>query len=559
MYTPEIQRALISVSDKMGVADLARGLVAAGVEIFSTGGTRAHLERENIAVRDLSTYTEFPEMMDGRLKTLHPRVFGGILCRHDRADDMAALVEHCILSFELVVVNLYPFEATVARADVTLDEAIEQIDIGGPSLVRAAAKNHAFVTIATNPTHYWPVLDQVASHGATSLELRQRLAGEAFARTAQYDQSIASHFARQHSDQLFPSTLSLNFRCKQVLRYGENPHQRGALYSAEFAPGAHVVAARKLHGKELSYNNLLDLDTALSIARVLPRCGAVVVKHNNPCGAASSESLADAAGKALDGDPVSSFGSVLGFNQIVDSDTAEILAQPGRFIEAIIAPNFDQRAVEILTTQPKWKDNVRLLQAGDLDAPGANMHLRYVGGGLLAQETDENEDSEGEWQVVTQHQPTEQQMDDLRLAWQLVRHVKSNAIVLVRDLALLGVGAGQMSRVDAVEIAINKSGGGTAGSLSGPDPSPGAAGGRDGTDTDAGPDSPLSPAGSGATGSVMASDAFFPFADSVHRAAEAGVVAIIQPGGSRRDSEVVAACNELDIAMVMTGRRHFRH
>ena len=380
MNSPKITNALISVSDKLGLVDFARGLTAAGVTIYSTGGTRRHLTDEGIDVRDISEYTGFPEMMDGRLKTLHPKVFGGILCRHDREDDMTGIAEHGIEKFELVVVNLYPFEATIAREGVTMPEAIEQIDIGGPSLVRAASKNHAFTTIATNPEQYAEILEEVATDGCTSLELRTRLAGEAFAKTAAYDVAIAGYFADQAEQAELPATLRPTLQRKAVLRYGENPHQQAAVYSTAGVSGASLVTARQLNGKELSYNNLLDLDAALAIARSLPKVGVSVIKHSNPCGAASADTVVEAARKAMAGDPVSAFGSVLGFNQTVDADTAELLAEPGLFIEAIAAPDFDEAAIEILTTNPKWKKNVRLMKVGDLANNRPEWQYRWIEG-----------------------------------------------------------------------------------------------------------------------------------------------------------------------------------
>jgi phosphoribosylaminoimidazolecarboxamide formyltransferase/IMP cyclohydrolase len=522
MYSPRIQRALISVSDKLGLADFARGLAAAGVQIYSTGGTRKHLESEGIPVCDVSDYTGFPEMMDGRLKTLHPKVHGGILCRHDNPEDMKSLAEHGIHTFELVVVNLYPFEATVARKGVTFDEAIEQIDIGGPTMVRAASKNHAFTTIATNAAQYSEILEQIAAHGGTTLELRQRLAGEAFAQTARYDRAIADFFAGARAEGAFPGTLTLSLTRKAVLRYGENPHQQAALYARADSAGANIVAARQLNGKELSYNNLLDLDSALSIVRQLSAPAAVVMKHNNPCGAAISDTLAVALQRAMDGDPLSAFGSVLGLNRTVDAETAEVLCAPGLFVEAIVAPRFDPAALEILTTTPKWKANVRLMEVGDLDRLPAHLVCRHLDGGFLVQEADTLQDPEEIWQVVTETKPSEAQMADLRFAWEMVRHVKSNAIVVCKHRMLLGAGAGQMSRVDSTEIAIKK-------------------------------------AGDRVEGSVLGSDAFFPFRDSIERAASAGITAIIQLGGSKNDPIVVDACNRFGIAMVFTGRRHFKH
>jgi len=522
MQSPRVQRALVSVSDKLGLAGFARGLVAAGVEIYSTGGTRKHLESEGVPVRDVADYTGFPEMMHGRLKTLHPKVHGGILCRHDNPEDMKALAEHGILTFELVVVNLYPFETTVARKGVTLDEAIEQIDIGGPTMVRAAAKNHAFTTIATHASQYSEVLDQIAAHGCTTPELRRRLAGEAFAHTARYDRAIADFFAGETAIGPFPGTVTISLSRKAVLRYGENPHQQAALYSRPDCPGASIVAAQQLHGKELSYNNLLDLDSALAIVRQFSEPAAVVIKHNNPCGAATADTLAVALQRAMDGDPLSAFGSVLGLNRTVDAATAEVLSVAGLFIEAIVAPGFDDAALNILTTKPKWKANVRLMKVGELDRAQSRWTYRCLDGGVLMQEADVMPDPEEAWQVVTKAKPTDAQLKDLRFAWEMVRHVKSNAIVLCKEGMLLGTGAGQMSRVDSVEIAIQK-------------------------------------AGRRAAGSVLGSDAFFPFPDSIEKAAAAGVTAVIQPGGSKQDEAVIAACNQHGIAMFFTQRRHFKH
>ena len=518
---PPVKRALISVSDKLGLADFARGLAQAGVEIYSTGGTRRHLEESGVTVHDVSEYTGFPEMMDGRLKTLHPKIFGGLLCRHDNSTDMQSLADHEIATFELVVVNLYPFEATVARG-ATMPEAIEQIDIGGPSLVRAAAKNHKFTTIVTCPEQYADVLQQIADDGATSFELRQRLAGDAFAKTAQYDTAISQYFGQQLTPEEHPQTVALSLTRKATLRYGENPHQAAAVYRIPGQTGANLLSAQQLNGKDLSYNNLLDLDSALTIARSFTAPSAVVIKHNNPCGVATAAEQADAMQKALDGDPVSAFGSVLGLNRPVDAATANVLATPGLFIEAIVAPDFNDEAVEILTTKPKWKANVRLMRVGDLEDAGGRRQFRQVDGGMLIQDADDQRDPQDQWQVVTATAPDDRAMQDLEFGWEVVRHVKSNAIVLCKDTSLLGAGAGQMSRVDSVEISIRK-------------------------------------AGDRVTGSVLASDAFFPFPDSIDRAAEVGVSAIIQPGGSKRDDEVIEACNQHGIAMIFTGRRHFKH
>ncbi len=525
--SPKIQRALLTVSDKTGLADFARGLVAAGIELFSTGGTRKHLEDAGVPVRDVAEYTGFPEMMDGRVKTLHPKIHGGILCRHDNTEDMAALAKYGIASFELVVVNLYPFERTVAKPGVTIEEAIENIDIGGPSLTRSAAKNHAFVTIATDASQYGAILDQIRMNSATTPELRRELAGAAFARTAEYDAAIAAYFAKLASspDQAWSGLsrrTALTLEHRADLRYGENPHQTASLQAfADAAPHA-LVNARQLHGKELSYNNLLDLDAALACVRTLPRPAVAVLKHNNPCGAATAATLGEAAAKAWHGDPVSAFGSVLGVNVPVNAAMAEFLAEPGKFVEAIVAPEFTPEAMAILTTKPKWKENVRLLAVGAVTPGQGGPQWRQIDGGMLLQDADDVLDDLAEWRVVTEQQPSAQLQADLAFAWAVCRHVKSNAIVLAKDGALVGVGAGQMSRVDSVMIALQK-------------------------------------AGDRARGAVLASDAFFPFDDSIGPAAAAGVAAVIQPGGSRRDDEVIAACNKLGLPMIFTGRRHFRH
>lgn len=527
LTSPRIERAILSVSDKRGLLEFARELVAGGVELFASGGTRRHLEEAGIPVREVSAHTGFPEMMDGRLKTLHPKIHGGILARRDRADDMASLAEQGIVPFELVVVNLYPFEATIAREGVSIDEAIEQIDIGGPTLVRGAAKNHAFVTIACEPAQYGAILEEFRASGTTTHALRRELAGAAYAHTGKYDTTIGAYFARLRAGQgaageEFPEQINLTLHREASLRYGENPHQAAALYAFPDATPNSLVRAKQLHGKELSYNNLLDLDSALSIARSLPVPGVAVLKHNNPCGAATAATLAAATENAWNGDPVSAFGSVLGYNAPVDAASAEFLAEPGRFVEAIVAPSFTPEAIEILTTKPKWKANVRLLTVGSIEAGQGGRELRQISGGMLCQTADDLPDDESTWQVVTATQPTAAQLADLKFAWAVCRHVKSNAIVLAKDRTLLGVGAGQMSRVDSVEISISK-------------------------------------AADRVTGSVLASDAFFPFEDSVHRAAAAGVTALIQPGGSRRDAEVIAAANQHGLAMIFTGNRHFKH
>lgn len=517
-----IQRALISVSDKLGLIDFASGLRAKGIEIYSTGGTRSHLQTAGIEVHDIAKYTGFPEMMGGRLKTLHPKVFGGILGRRDNPDDTGAMTEHDIKAFDLVVVNLYPFQETVAKQGVTREEAIEQIDIGGPSLIRAAAKNHAFVTVATRPEQYSSILEEIETHGGTSLALRRKLAAECFVATAAYDNAIADYFQSDAGQGLFPQEKNLHLIHKSSLRYGENPHQRASLYRLSHTQTASLLTARQLHGKELSYNNYLDLDSALSIARSFVRPAAVIIKHNNPCGAAWAHKLNFACRKAFAGDPVSAFGGVIGFNTTVDIDTAEVLCEPGLFVEAIVAPDYSTAALELLTTKPKWRDNVRLMQVGKLEPVGRSLEYRFLNGGVLVQEADSLPAAQLQWKTVTDVAVADSLWEDLAFGWEMVRHVKSNAIVLAHDAALAGVGAGQMSRVDSVEIAIQK-------------------------------------AGERAPGSILASDAFFPFPDSIDIAAKAGIVAIIQPGGSRKDDEVIAACNQHRIPMVFTGRRHFKH
>lgn len=523
----KVHRAIISVSDKSGLVEFAQVLAGAGVEIYSTGGTRAALEAAGLKAIDVAEYTGFPEMMHGRVKTLHPKIFAGILARRDVDGDQASLAEHAIKTFDLVVVNLYPFAATIAKPGVTLPEAIEQIDIGGPSLVRAAAKNQAFVGIVTAAAQYDEVLNQLRATGSLDEPLRWKLAAEAFEHTAQYDRTIANYLSGELSPSLkrqdLPPRISLQLERAEVLRYGENPHQQAAVYRGADRGRASLLSARILHGKELSYNNLLDLDAALAIVRGFSSPAVAVIKHNNPCGAASAERpLAEVALAALDGDALSAFGSILAINRPVDAATAEVLTGPDRFIEAVIAPSFEPGGFEILTTKPKWKSSVRLLACGSLPEVAAEVRLLQVDGGFLAQTADNAPDHEADWKLVTTSALNDAQRDELRFAWRMVRHVKSNAIVLGRDGALVGVGAGQMSRVDSVKIALEK-------------------------------------AGERARGAVLASDAFFPFDDSIHAAAAAGVSAIIQPGGSRRDDEVIAACDKHGIPMIFTGRRHFRH
>jgi phosphoribosylaminoimidazolecarboxamide formyltransferase/IMP cyclohydrolase len=519
------RRALLSVSDKTGLPEFAAALVSLGFELVSTGGTRRTLEEAGVPVVDISSYTGFPEVMDGRLKTLHPLVHGAILGRPDLPGDAAAIAEHGIVPFQLVVCNLYPFAETIARPDVTIPEAIEQIDIGGPSMVRSAAKNHAYVGVVTQPSQYEQVVSELQA-GALSDAFRRELAAAAFATTANYDRAIADYMAKitaTENASAFDDALTLSFEKRADLRYGENPHQQAAFYVESSHDEATLAGAEQLHGKELSYNNLLDLDAALNIVRDFDAPASVVIKHNNPCGCAIGETLAGALEKAYAGDPISAFGSIISFNRPVDLASAEFLCQPNRFVEAILAPAFDEDAFEALTTRPKWKKNVRLMRCAAISSErAASRDYRRVTGGLLVQDRDEQADPEADWTVPTDRKPTDAELVDLKFAWNVSRHVKSNAIVFVKDGAVVGVGAGQMSRLDSSYIAAYK------------------AEGR-------------------ATGGVVASDAFYPFRDGVDETAKAGIAAVIQPGGSRGDDEVIAACNEHGMAMVFTGRRHFKH
>jgi phosphoribosylaminoimidazolecarboxamide formyltransferase/IMP cyclohydrolase len=525
-----IRRVLLSVSDKRGLVDLARALAGRGVALLASGGTRSALAEAGLEVAEVSAYTGQPEILGGRVKTLHPKIHGGILARRDLPEDLAALGAQGFEPIDLVVVNLYPFEATAARASATFDEVIENIDIGGPSLIRGAAKNHAHVAVVTSPEQYPTLMEHLGAHGGTSLSFRQALALAAFEHTAGYDAAIVRYLAASPKAGIgegpFPPTINLHYQRRGVLRYGENPHQRAAFYVEPTTQGPNLATARVLHGKELSYNNLLDLDSALRLIRQFAGPAATILKHNNPCGAAVAATLAEAFERAYEGDPVSAFGGIVGANRPVDRPTAERMCVPGRFLEAIVAPGFEPEAVELLTTKPTWKNSVRLLDLGapigpDSPAP-AGFDLRRIEGGLLVQDWDAIEPDPTRGQVPTRRQPTDAELADLAFAWRVCGAVKSNAIVLARDGQLVGVGAGQMSRLDSVRIAVEK-------------------------------------AGERARGAVLASDAFFPFRDGPDLAAGAGVTALIQPGGSRRDDETLAACDEHGLAMILTGRRHFRH
>ena len=533
-----IRRALVSVYDKTGLDRLAAALKAAGIVAVSTGGTAQALKGFGVTVEDVSEVTGFPEVLDGRVKTLHPHVFAGILARGDRDDDLKVLAEHGIARFELIVVNLYPFASVIDRDGCTPADAIELIDIGGPSLVRAAAKNHQFTAVVTGPDQYDEAIAAI-NRGGTTLTDRRLLAARAFERTAEYDAVIARWMARhaglvaaasepvaaavEADEPPLPARLTLSLERRLALRYGENPHQTAAM----FAPAdTHLGLAglKQLSGKELSYNNLLDLDAAVRLAGLIQDPGAVVIKHTNPCGAASGVSVEAALATAMAADPTSAFGSIVAVNRTFDAAAAERLLQPGMFVEVVAAPAFSREAVEALTTRPTWKASVRLVEVppGDPWAPTAGLELRSVAGALLAQRPDETPDDPASWQVVTQVQPVAELTQPLDFAFTMVRRLTSNAIAVCQGTSLVGAGVGQTSRVDAVRIALEK-------------------------------------AGERARGGVLASDAFFPFPDSIELIKQAGIAAVIQPGGSKRDPEVIAAADAAGLPMVFTSRRHFRH
>ena len=523
-----IGRALISVSDKTGLEDLGRALAAAGVELISTGGTAKALRAMGLVVRDVSEVTGFPEMMDGRVKTLHPAVHGGLLALRDDDEHLVAMAAHGIGPIDLLIVNLYPFEATVARgADAA--ECIENIDIGGPAMIRAASKNHRFVTVITDPADYGALLAEMTAHdGATSLALRQRLAQAAYARTAAYDAEISGWMAAQLGQET-PARRVVAADLVQSLRYGENPHQKAAFYrTSEVRPG--VSTARQWQGKELSYNNLNDTDAAFeAVAEFDPAqtAACVIVKHANPCGVATGATLTQAYARALACDPTSAFGGIVALNHPLDGPTAEEITQI--FTEVVIAPDADMAARAVFARKP----NLRLLTTNALPDPRAGgLTLRQVAGGLLVQDRDAAMIGAGDLRTVTDRAPTAAELADLLFAWKVAKHVKSNAIVYAKGGATVGIGAGQMSRVDSTRIAARKA-----------EDMARAAG----------------HANSPAVGSVVASDAFFPFADGLLAVAEAGATAVIQPGGSVRDAEVIAAANKAGLAMVFTGQRHFRH
>ena len=524
--TRQIRRALISVSDKTGVVEFARALSQHSVEILSTGGTYALLVENDIPAVEISDYTGFPEMMDGRIKTLHPKVHGGILARSGQ--DEAIMAEHDIKPIDLVVVNLYPFEQTIARPDCNLARAIENIDIGGPTMVRAAAKNYRDTTVIVNSSDYQRILQVMAENdGAIDLATRFDLAVSAFEHTAHYDGTIANYLGTEISADeddepvAFPRTFNSQFIKVEDLRYGENPHQKAAFYTEKNPPSGTVASARQLQGKALSYNNIADTDAALECVKsfALPTC--VIVKHANPCGVATGADLLEAYSRAYQTDPTSAFGGIIAFNRKLDVSTAQTIIER-QFVEVIIAPEIDAEAAAVLQS----KQNIRVLSAGQLPAtPEPFIDFKRVNGGLLVQDADTRSVDTSELQVVTDRSPTEQEMTDLLFAWKVAKFVKSNAIVYAREAQTIGIGAGQMSRVYSARIAGIKA-------------------------TDEGLE---------VRGSVMASDAFFPFRDGIDAAASAGITAVIQPGGSMRDQEVIDAANQAGIAMVFTGIRHFRH
>jgi phosphoribosylaminoimidazolecarboxamide formyltransferase/IMP cyclohydrolase len=521
----KITRALLSVSDKAGLIELGRFLAGRGVELLSTGGSAKALAQAGLAAKEVAAHTGFPEIMDGRVKTLHPKIHGGILARRDSAEHRAAMTTHDIAPIDLVVINLYPFEATVAKG-AAYEDCVENIDIGGPALIRAAAKNHDFVAVVTDPVDYDALMEEMAAKGgATSLALRRRLASLAYARTAAYDAAIARWMQGQEEDR-FPRRFVLGGERKQMLRYGENPHQQAAFYATS-DPRPGIATARQLQGKELSYNNLNDTDAAFELVAEFEEPAVAIIKHANPCGVAIGKDLAESWERALACDPVSAFGGIVAINRKLDSDLAERLTK--LFLEVVIAPEVDEKAALLLAA----KGNLRLLTTGALPDPAAaGLSLKLLSGGFLMQDRDNGRIEARDLKVVTKRKPTEHELADLLFAFRVAKHVKSNAIVYARNGATVGIGAGQMSRVDSSRIAAWKS-----------REMAEAAGEKE----------------SRAKGSVVASDAFFPFADGLLAAAEAGATAVIQPGGSMRDEDVIKAADEAGLAMVFTGMRHFRH
>ncbi len=519
-------RAFLSVYDKTGIVDFARGLVELHFQLVSTGGTAGAFRTAGLPVTDVSEITGFAEMMDGRVKTLHPRVHGGLLAIRDNDKHRAAMYEHGIQPIDLLCVNLYPFEATVAKPGCTFEEAIENIDIGGPAMIRSASKNFKDVVVVTSPQQYAEVIERMRGEdGGLTEEFRRDLAREAFKMTTRYDAAIANYLGGD-SASLFPHFLTPTFeKVGEDLRYGENEHQKGALYAEIGSSGPSIARGTVLSGKALSFNNIADLDAALRVVRDFLEPCCVVIKHKNPCGAAIAANLADAWLHAHSGDPTSAFGSVLGFNRVVDAETAALIAVPDNFIECIVAPGFDPEAYKILTTSTKWGKGLRLVRVegvrGHRDPRDFNM-ARIFGGALFQEYDDKKSIAESGLNCVSARAPTLAEQQDLEFAWKIAKHVASNAIVLVSGLKIVGVGAGQMSRVDAADIAVKK-------------------------------------AGERAKGASVGSDAFFPFADGLEACLRAGCTAAIEPGGSRNDNDVIAAADKAGATLLFTGMRHFRH
>lgn len=511
----KVKRALLSVSDKTGIISLVEQLVELGVEVISTGGTKKKIEEAGLPVTNISEVTNFPEILNGRVKTLHPNVHGGLLAIRGNDEHEQQLAEHGIAPIDLVVVNLYPFQATIAKEGTTFADAIENIDIGGPTMLRAAAKNHQDVTVIVDPADYEKVLKELRENGETTLETRRELAAKVFRHTAAYDAVIANYLTKEVGE-IFPESYTITYTKKQDLRYGENPHQKAAFYEVPNRKGTTLAAAKQLHGKELSYNNIQDTNAALEIVKEFSEPAVVAVKHMNPCGVGRGGTLLSAYTKAYEADPVSIFGGIVAANREIDAETAAEMKNI--FLEIIIAPSFSQEALEILTE----KKNLRLLTVDMNDTSKDDLQVTSVSGGLLVQDVDRFTLDDANITIPTKRKPTEEEWEALKLAWSVVKHVKSNAIVLAKNNRTVGIGAGQMNRVGAAKIAIEQ-------------------------------------AGEEAKGSVMGSDAFFPMNDTVEAAGKAGVTAIIQPGGSIRDQESIDKADEYGIAMVFTGVRHFKH
>lgn len=511
----KVKRALVSVSDKTGIVDFVKQLVELGFEVISTGGTKQKIEEAGLPVTNISDVTHFPEILNGRVKTLHPNVHGGLLAIRSNEEHVKQLEEHGIQPIDLVVVNLYPFQATIAKEGTTFADAIENIDIGGPAMLRAAAKNHQDVTVIVDPADYEQVIKELKENGETTLETRRKLAAKVFRHTAAYDAVIANYLTKEVGEK-FPESFTMTYTKKQDLRYGENPHQKAAFYEVPNRKGTTLAAAKQLHGKELSYNNIQDANAALQIVKEFSEPAVVAVKHMNPCGVGCGDTLLSAYKKAYEADPVSIFGGIIAANREIDAETAAEMKKI--FLEIIIAPSFSKEALEILTE----KKNLRLLTVDMNDVQKDELQVTSVSGGLLVQDVDRYTLDDATITIPTKREPTKEEWEALKLAWKVVKHVKSNAIVLAKHNRTVGIGAGQMNRVGAAKIAIEQ-------------------------------------AGEEAKGSVMGSDAFFPMSDTVEAAGKAGVTAIIQPGGSIRDQESIDKADEYGIAMVFTGVRHFKH